>query len=312
MWLLIALCSLIVGERVWCEGVAPAARGEALFENDWIAKRVEPFARHGNVDPKFASPDPAQFIVGQISVGLNKVFLVRREYHRHNAFTRRAYRDLVPVRTSETTTASFEIVYRGFATVLYHDYGFNGFHRWEKQVRAIDPQIALQLSPSRVFRQGDLLGGNVCVSLRNLKCFSLLDVSLARFPARTSFKEQIEAIAPPSLLEGTRSLPDRDDQAYDGCQTKRSCNDGPRSCPPRFMRCFFSSYGGAPLSAQIGSVVVLGFIAGIGIVAGIGREFSGWASGSGWRWRRGRLRRSGGLFSALAALALFGWLLSGR
>ncbi|HWV13203.1 MAG TPA: hypothetical protein VN110_07885 [Sphingobium sp.] len=76
------------------------------------------------------------------------------------------------------------------------------------------------------------------------------------------------------------------------------------------MRCFLSSYGGAPLGAQIGGVLIVGAITGLGVVVGIGRELSGWASGSGWRWRRGRLRRWGGLVSAFAALSLFSWWLS--
>lgn len=48
----------------------------------------------------------------------------------------------------------------------------------------------------------------------------------------------------------------------------------------RSVRRFFSGYGGAPLSAQIGGIVIFGLITGIGIVAGIGgiirRRLDGW------------------------------------
>ncbi len=51
--------------------------------------------------------------------------------------------------------------------------------------------------------------------------------------------------------------------------------------PPCGIRSFFSSDGGAPLSAQIGGVVVFGLVTGIGIIVGIGgvirRRLSGWA-----------------------------------
>ena len=98
-----------------------------------------------------------------------------------------------------------------------------------------------------------------------------------------------------------------DDQSQ---SIQKSCDNRPRSSSPSLMRCFLSSYGGAPLSAQISGIVILGMIAGIGIIAWIGREFGRWAIGGGWRWSNGRLRRWSGLLSAVAAFGLFGWWLS--
>lgn len=74
------------------------------------------------------------------------------------------------------------------------------------------------------------------------------------------------------------------------------CDNRPIGGPPSLMRCFLSSYGGAPLGAQIGGVVILGLIAGIGIVTGI--------------WGVGRYRRLLGGLSAGLALGLFLWWLS--
>lgn len=107
---------------------------------------------------------------------------------------------------------------------------------------------------------------------------------------------------------------ERQDQSYsdsdqaDSIETR--CDQRKRVGSPSLMRCFLSSYGGAPLGAQIGGVMAIGMITGCGIITGIGREFIGWASGFGWRWRLGRARRYSGLLSSACAIALLAWWIS--
>lgn len=121
-------------------------------------------------------------------------------------------------------------------------------------------------------------------------------VSLSRSASAGAHRDSVGSSP---FIERTKSLPNRDDQTDDGSEAQEGCGNRPSGRAPRFMCCFFSSDGGAPLSAQIGSVVILSAITSIGILVGVGRI------------RRLRRFRWLGLASACAAVLLFSWLLSG-
>lgn len=133
------------------------------------------------------------------------------------------------------------------------------------------------------------------VSVRDLQRFVLGNCRVSRLSSRSFFKQQIQSVAAPSFSQGPVSLEYREDQARDAkCAEDRTSNRPIRRASG-FMRCFLSSESGAPLGAQIGSVVILSFIAGIGIMFGI--------------WGKDRRGRRLGVLGAVCILGvLFYWL----
>lgn len=95
---------------------------------------------------------------------------------------------------------------------------------------------------------------------------------------------------------GNTTLVYRYKKSPDSESAQQRCDNRPITGSPSLMRCFLSSYGGAPLSAQIGSVVALGVIAGVGIIAGI--------------WDERRYYRWCCWLASIGALGLFFWWLS--
>ena len=139
-----------------------------------------------------------------------------------------------------------------------------------------------------------------CITLCYFKHFSLIGIRFSSFPTRALFKKQVQTVASPRLAERAVRLPDRDSQPDHRRQAENSPDDRRYRCKAGFIRCFFSGDGGAPLGAQIGSIVGLCIITGIGIAFGVGPV--------------GRLRRwgwrSGWLLLALGSIGLCGWWLS--
>lgn len=95
---------------------------------------------------------------------------------------------------------------------------------------------------------------------------------------------------------GNTTLAYRYKKSADSSSAQERCDNRPINGPPSLIRCFLSSYSGAPLSAQICGVVILGLIAGIGIITGVCGERRRW--------------RCYGWLSAIGALGLFFWWLS--
>lgn len=121
-------------------------------------------------------------------------------------------------------------------------------------------------------------------------------------PGRSGVGTLRYSVPAPSFTQSSERLPYRNYQTDYGSGAQERGDNRPGGCAPGFMRCFFSSERGAPLSAQISSVVILGSVTGLGILIGVGGVR---------RWRRNRRLRIGGFVSACGALLLFGWLLSG-
>ena len=82
------------------------------------------------------------------------------------------------------------------------------------------------------------------------------------------------------LFSGNAQSPDNQHDAGERKHRTKPADDIP---PPRNLRSFFSRDRGAPLSAQIGCVVVLSVVTAVGIFIGIGRIIhSRWAGGVLW------------------------------
>lgn len=80
---------------------------------------------------------------------------------------------------------------------------------------------------------------------------------------------RLSFIGATAQFERSLSLPQRPDNSGKAESAKDRCDYRPVSGSPSLFRCFLSSDGGAPLSAQIGGVVTLGLVAGVGIVSSI-------------------------------------------
>lgn len=128
----------------------------------------------------------------------------------------------------------------------------------------VGPQLLFRsfLSDADLFGSGSrvLLG----IAYRPLS-FGPASYRLARGSSVCTLGDQIAA---PSLSQGSECLVYRYYQTRDSNNGQERSSYRPAGCPAGFMRCFFSSESRAPLSAQIGSVVVLGTIASIGIFVG--------------------------------------------
>lgn len=104
-----------------------------------------------------------------------------------------------------------------------------------------------------------------------------------------------DLIGRPRLLQGVLRLPERKEDQGNTNEREKRAKTADQVGLMRGVRSFFRRDGGAPLSAQIGGVVVFSLVTGIGIVVGIGRivrrRLSGWVF----------------LFGGLCAYGLFLW-----
>lgn len=151
-----------------------------------------------------------------------------------------------------------------------------------------------------------LTTGGIGVLVGDSKGFDLVLSRPSTFAPRPALKHQIEPVTTPGLSQGSVSLHDRYDQADDRSEAEKGRDDRRYSCEAGFLRCFFSSEGGPPLSAQIGGVVILSIIAGVGIAFGIGPV----GRLRRWGWRGSPGGRAGALLCVAACIWLFSLLLS--
>lgn len=180
--------------------------------------------------------------------------------------------------------SSSRLMHHGFAGYLIGiHHGFGGLHRF-----------------------GSNIFGRFSITLSNSQGPLLIFRRFTGFSPRPAFKSEIQAIAAPSFPQSTVRLPNGNDKPHNGRQAQHNSDDRRYRCNSSFFRCFFSSDGGPPLSAQVGSVVILSVIAGIGIAVGIGPVGRLRRLG----WRGGRLGRGLCLLGSACSLGLFGWLLS--
>ena len=128
------------------------------------------------------------------------------------------------------------------------------------------------------------------------------------FASSTSLEGHIESVSASGLAQRTASLANSDDKANHGSKRQYSPDDRRYRCNSGFSRCFFSSDGGPPLSAQVSGLVILSVIAGIGIALGIGPV----GRLRRWGWRGGILGRSLFLCCGASSFGLFIWLLWSR
>lgn len=164
--------------------------------------------------------------------------------------------------------------------------------------------IGPKLSFCRTFGVCDLSICGVRVAFGDSECLSCVRCAFNRASSRARISLLGDQIAATRLLQRTLCLQQRPSDEAHANRTDRSSSDRPVSRTPSFMRGFFSSDSRAPLGAQIGSVVVLGMIAGIGIVLGVGpvgrlRRFG---------WRGSGRGRSSVMLIGFFSLALLGWL----
>ena len=111
-----------------------------------------------------------------------------------------------------------------------------------------------------------------------------------------------EDIASTTFLQGPLRLSKGDNQSKESESAQYRGDDRPGRCSFRLARCLLSSNSSAPLSAQIGGVVVASIVAGVGIIAAIRRV----------RGRRRNRRLSGFalLLASFGLLGFWGWLAS--
>lgn len=112
---------------------------------------------------------------------------------------------------------------------------------------------------------GSLRGRSLCIALSYPERSSLISIGFSGFATRSAFKQQVQAISATRLAERAIRLPDSDDKSANGNQAKDGPDDRCYRCKSGFVRRFLRGDGGAPLGAQVGSIVVLCGIAAVGI-----------------------------------------------
>lgn len=136
-------------------------------------------------------------------------------------------------------------------------YGQIGYHD-------VSPQVSL----CGVLSNGDVTSCSIGRSLGLQQGFTCLICASNRAPSVSSVFSASRFVGPSRQTKPVLPLAYSEDEANDRQCAEDRASDLPIRRATGFMRCFLSSYGGAPLGAQISGVVLLSMVAGVGVIVG--------------------------------------------
>lgn len=205
------------------------------------------------------------------------------------------------LRGSYGVSSKSNIASRGTTEIGYRKTYAKLFGSYTSDLYILQRQISPQRNLGVIF--SDLIA-----SFGDIQCRDRIGAAVSSLATRSLFDKKSYSVSAPSFTQCAIGLPYRIDQAAYPYHAEECADSRPKGGVPRFVHCFFSSDGGAPLGAQVGCIVIGCGIAGFGIPVGIRRVRHSW--GRGWRGRRNRRLGLASLLSGLGALLLLGWMIS--